>query len=290
MSLALAPKTLASLVGQAQDAALPALIMDARRAGASIIMGEHGKRRGGSGDNFWQHREWSNGESLRQIDWRHSARTDKLFVREREHQVPALLQIWCDCRAGMQWTSTPSLQTKAQRGLVLGLALALAAQRGGERICALGSGVPFVEANQFADVLLESGKQYENKILGGQVVMMSDGLESADVWAARAKSVSSARAQLLVVLIADEAEANFPFQGRMLFRAASEDQSVIVGRAEVAREAYQSAYQAHMSGVVDAIKSYGGEVVSHMTHEPLMPTLLRLAGALDQGFVKTGAY
>jgi uncharacterized protein (DUF58 family) len=269
------------LVGEAIQAALPAIIMDARRAAASIVMGEHGKRRAGAGDAFWQHREWTNGESIRQIDWRRSARSDKLFVRERERQVPALLQVWCDTRPSMDWRSDVTLPTKAQRGLVLGLALAIATKAGGERVCALGSGAPFSEEMLFTQILGNAGKTFVDRILAGQVVIVSDGLEPSEVWANRAKAVRSARAQLIVVLVRDEAEATFPYKGRVSFSAAPGSDPIVIGAAQSAQSDYQSAYQAHIDSVRSAILEAGGQVVSHVTRDPAVPTLLRLAALLD---------
>jgi hypothetical protein len=271
------------LVSEALAAALPAIIMDARRAAASIVMGDHGKRRAGAGDAFWQHREWANGESIRQIDWRHSARSDKLFVRERERQVPALLQIWCDGRAGMNWRSEANLPLKAHRALVLGLALAIATRAGGERVCALGNGAPFREEGQFASMLADCGKTFGNKILAGQVVLVSDGLESPEIWAGRAKDIATARAQLSVVLIADPAEASFPFEGRVQFRAADGATPVLVGRAQGAQSDYQNAYLRHFEHVRQAIRDGGGQVFAHMTNDPAVPVLLSLAATLSGG-------
>lgn len=268
-------------VGEALETALPAIVMDARRAAASIVMGEHGKRRAGTGDAFWQHREWTNGESIRQIDWRRSARSDKLFVREREHQVPALLQIWCDQRANMDWRSDTASPTKAQRALVLGLALGIATKAGGERVCVLGSGTPFSEEIQFARALNNSGKTIVNRALAGQVIMISDGLESPEIWANRAKEVASARASLFVVLVRDEAEANFPYEGRVSFSARSGEQPIIVGRAQAAKAEYQSAYQRHMAHVRQAIRDSSGQVFLHTTRDTAVPILLTLAAALD---------
>lgn len=266
---------------EALEAALPAIMMDARRAASSIVMGEHGRRRAGLGDTFWQHREWSNGESIRQIDWRRSARSDKLFVRERERQVPALLQVWCDHRAGMDWTSDAKTHTKAQRGLVIGLALALATRAGGERVCALGLGTPLSNEVAFARLLADAGQDPPVQFKAGQVLMISDGLEEPNVWAARAKQVIGARAQLIVVLIADRAEQEFPFQGRVSFRAEQSSETHVVGRAQAAREDYVRAYQSHMSAVTRAIESAGGQAFVHVTSEPAVPTLLSLAAALD---------
>jgi uncharacterized protein (DUF58 family) len=273
--------TLDKTIIEALDAALPAIMMDARRAAASIVMGEHGKRRAGAGDAFWQHREWSNGESIRQIDWRRSARSDRLFVRERERQVPALLQVWCDGRAGMNWTSETAIATKAQRGLVMGLALAIAVRAGGERVCALGLGTPLSNELAFAGHLIQAGQQVPNRYQAGQVLMISDGLEAPEIWALRAKQVAAARAQLIVVLIADKAEQDFPFEGRVSFTGAGDDAPIVVGRAQSAQADYISAYRLYLAGVEHAILSASGQVYRHVTSEPAVPTLLKLAAALD---------
>lgn len=274
---------------EALDAALPAIMMDARRAASSIVMGEHGKRRAGLGDAFWQHREWTNGESIRQVDWRRSARSDKLFVRERERQVPALLQVWCDSRAGMDWTSDPQTPTKAQRGLVMGLALAIATRAGGERVCALGIGTPMGNELAFARLLDEAGKSVPRQFQAGQVLLISDGLECAEVWAQRAKQIGGARAQLIVVLIADRAEQDFPFQGRVAFSASPTDTPLIIGRAQGAQSGYVAAYRQHLDDVQNAIRSGGGHVFTHVTANPTVPTLLQLATALDGAAPKSRA-
>jgi uncharacterized protein (DUF58 family) len=273
--------SLEAQVSEAADAALPAIIMDARRAAVSIVMGEHGRRRAGAGDAFWQHREWTNGESVRQIDWRRSARSDKMFVRERERQVPALLQVWSDHRSGMDWQSDARLPTKAQRGLVLGLALAIATKSGGERVCAIGPNAPLTNELLFAHVLINAGTYFPERILAGQVVIVSDGLEAPQVWEQRAKAVRSARAELIVVLVADPAEAAFPYQGRVSFTASTGATPVIVGRAQSAQSDYQNAYKRHIESVATAIKDAGGQVFFHATNEPVMPILLTLARALD---------
>lgn len=277
-----APDTIANAqLAEALDAALPAIMMDARRAASSIVMGEHGRRRAGLGDAFWQHREWTNGESIRQVDWRRSARSDKLFVRERERQVPALLQVWCDNRTGMDWTSDAKTQTKAQRGLVMGLALSLATRAGGERVCALGLGTPLSNEMAFARLLTDTGQEPPAQFKAGQVLMISDGLEAPEVWAMRAKQAMGARAQLIVVLIADRAEQEFPFQGRVSFRTEQSSETLVVGRAQAACEDYVRAYQDHVSAVTRVIESAGGQAFVHVTSDPIMPSLLRIASALD---------
>jgi uncharacterized protein (DUF58 family) len=270
-----------ALTVEAHDAALPAIMMDARRAASSIVIGEHGRRSAGAGDAFWQHREWTNGESIRQIDWRRSARSEKLFVRERERQVPAILQVWCDNRANMAWRGDSNTPTKAQRGLVLGLALSIATRAGGERVCALGPGSPLSNEVAFAHLLTNAGQSVPNDFQAGQVLMISDGLEQPDVWAHRAKQVLSARAHLIVVLIADRYEQDFPFQGRVAFSASDSDHPLVVGRAQGARDGYVLAYRRHLAAVEQAIIGSSGQVFRHVTSDPAVPILLTISAVLD---------
>ena len=66
---------------------LPPLLAEAEMLAATVMLGEHGRRRAGLGDEFWQYRPAHQGDSARMIDWRRSARSDAHFVREREWQA-----------------------------------------------------------------------------------------------------------------------------------------------------------------------------------------------------------
>jgi uncharacterized protein (DUF58 family) len=67
-------------VGESQTlaAGMPRLILESRRIAATIIHGLHGRRRAGSGENFWQYRRFVMGEPAARVDWRRSARDDFL--------------------------------------------------------------------------------------------------------------------------------------------------------------------------------------------------------------------
>ena len=69
---------------EAASAALPALMLSAERLAASLTAGAHGQRRAGTGEDFWQYRPATQGDTARSIDWRRSARSDGQFVRDRE--------------------------------------------------------------------------------------------------------------------------------------------------------------------------------------------------------------
>ena len=75
-------RTRAEALGQT----LPPLLAEAEMLASTVMLGEHGRRRAGMGDEFWQYRPAHAGDSARMVDWRRSARSDAHFVREREWQ------------------------------------------------------------------------------------------------------------------------------------------------------------------------------------------------------------
>jgi len=123
-------------VGQSQAlaASMPRLILEARRIAATIIHGLHGRRRAGSGENFWQYRRFMSGEPAARIDWRRSARDDHLYVREQEWEAAHTVWIWPDRSPSMIFRSPLAKETKLDRALIMGLALAEVLVEGGERV------------------------------------------------------------------------------------------------------------------------------------------------------------
>ena len=115
-------------------AALPPLLVQARRIAATVTLGSHGRRRAGPGEAFWQFRPYSRDDTPQSIDWRQTGKLDVVFVREREWVAAQTVALWCDTSPSMQYRSRNTLPTKAERAAVLTLALAELLVDGGERI------------------------------------------------------------------------------------------------------------------------------------------------------------
>src|SRR5947209_6934107 len=120
--------------GRTLAATMPRLILEARRVAATVIHGLHGRRRAGSGENFWQYRRFVSGEAAARVDWRRSARDDHLYVREQEWEAAHTVWLWPDRSASMAFSSPQVQDTKLERALVMALALAEVLVQGGERI------------------------------------------------------------------------------------------------------------------------------------------------------------
>src|SRR5215472_14032081 len=128
----LEPTRRAVAQGRTLAATMPRLVLEARRVAATMIHGLHGRRRAGSGENFWQYRRFVSGEAASRVDWRRSARDDHLYVRELEWEAAHTVWLWPDRSPSMVFASQLAHDTKLYRALVIALALAEILVEGGE--------------------------------------------------------------------------------------------------------------------------------------------------------------
>ena len=138
----------AALRDRAEQAAavLPPLLVAAERVAVTVAQGVHGRRRVGQGETFWQFRQYQPGDAAGHIDWRESAKSQRLYVRETEWEAAQSIWLWLDASASMGYSSARYLAgaewpTKRDRAELLLVALASLLVRGGERLTLLGSGI-----------------------------------------------------------------------------------------------------------------------------------------------------
>ncbi|MEM8616352.1 MAG: DUF58 domain-containing protein, partial [Pseudomonadota bacterium] len=91
---------------------LPDLMIQADAADL-VHPGAAGRKRAGSGEQFWQYRRYAQTDAADRIDWRRSARGDEYFVRETELETARTVLFWCDGEPGFDWASEAGATTKA---------------------------------------------------------------------------------------------------------------------------------------------------------------------------------
>jgi Protein of unknown function DUF58 len=100
--------------------------------------GSSPRQQRGEGQDFWQYRSLSDGESAAQVDWRKSARGDHLLVREREQQSARRSFLWCDMSGSMHYAGSRAARSKAAHGYLLGAMLWHLAAQSGDQLRLLG--------------------------------------------------------------------------------------------------------------------------------------------------------
>ncbi|HEX4303304.1 MAG TPA: DUF58 domain-containing protein [Rhizomicrobium sp.] len=269
---------------EALGASLPPLLLDAERLAAAVSLGIHGRRKAGMGESFWQFRRYRPEDSSTAIDWRQSAKSQNLFVREREWEAAQSVWFWCDASAGMQFAS--GKVTKAERARLLGLALASLLVRGGERVALYGEGQAPANSRaalrRIGHTLLE-GPQSEAALppdaviaKNAQFVWFSDFLSPLNELEATLRRLAHAAVTGQLVHIIDPAEEDFPFSGRMRFEDAKGALSETIGRAETVAGAYRARFKAHAEAVGALARRLGWSYIAHRTDKPPQTALIAL--------------
>ncbi|MBR0554886.1 DUF58 domain-containing protein [Ciceribacter sp. L1K23] len=254
---------------------VPDCMVEAKRIANTVIAGWHGRRKRGIGENFWQFRPYSEGESLARIDWRRSARDDHIYVRDREWEAAHTVWLWADMSPSMMYKSTLGNVSKESRALVLMLALAEILARSGERIGCPGVMEP-VSARNAAERLaaallhapLTTGIPDTRMIRGASdIVLIGDFLDDAEAIMAQISPLARRGLRGHVVEIADPAEEDFPYAGRTEFTDPETGDKLVSGRAEGIREEYRRAYIARGDGLGEGLRRLGWSFVPHRTDQ-----------------------
>lgn len=262
------------------------------RAASAAQMGSAGRRRSGTGENFWQYRRHTTEDSATRVDWRRSAREEHLFVRETELETARTFLFWVDPNPGFQWSSAETIPFKADRALLLCMALAGALARSGERCGALGGGRSAVSGARAPSRVGEDLRNFSPKMPfprppreTAAVVVCSDFYSSLDDWRAVLTPTAAKCRDGVLLQVCDPIEEAYPFNGRVRFFRPGEDRERLIGRAESIREGYLDKFAQRRKDMADLATELGWRFVTHVTSEPARTPL----GELAYGFTISGA-
>ncbi|HEY9039486.1 MAG TPA: DUF58 domain-containing protein [Roseovarius sp.] len=279
---------------EAEAARLPALLAQARHLAGSVLLGQHGRRRAGLGDDFWQYRPVQEGDQRRQIDWRRSGRSDAEFVREREWQIAQTVMMWVDGAASMRFSSDKNLLQKADRAQLLALAAAILLDRGGERVGLTGHALPprrgaaqiirlaavFASAEAQADYGVPDARGLPPQ---GHALFLSDFLGDFDGVHAALTGAADRGVRGVLMQILDPAEEAFPYRGRAIFDSIGGTLSHETLKADDLRDRYLSRLAERKDALRRLCAATGWQYHCHHTDASAQSALLWLHRALGGG-------
>jgi uncharacterized protein (DUF58 family) len=283
---------------QQTAAALPPLLVAAERVAATVAQGVHGRRRVGQGETFWQFRQYQPGDAASRIDWRESAKSQRLYVRETEWEAAQSVWLWRDGSLSMDYSSAGYIAggdwpTKRDRAELLLVALASLLVRGGERLTLLGSGVAPITGRVALSRLVQlierpaataaapSGLPgFAPLPRAGQLVLIGDFLAPLNEINGVLGQFAGAGLNGHLLQIADPAEEDLPFAGRVRFAGLEEGEEIVIGRVETVRQDYAARFRRHRDGLVAIARAIGWTVGYHRTDRAPHLALLALHAAL----------
>jgi uncharacterized protein (DUF58 family) len=270
-------------------ASLPRLVLEARRIAANVIHGLHGRRRAGTGENFWQYRRFVSGEPAARVDWRRSARDEHLYVREQEWEASHTVWIWPDRSPSMAFASRQARDSKLERGLIVAFALADLLVAGGERVGIPGLMSPTASNNvidKMAQAMLHDDAtraslppSFVPSALAEIVVLSDFWSQIADIRNMLA-GLSSSGAHGTLIQVVDPAEETFPYSGRVEFVEPEGGEMITAGRAESWMNDYVARVALHRDEIRAETNRLDWLFSTHTTSRSAAELLLFLHGGM----------
>lgn len=278
----------------AEEAAsdLPALMARAEHAVAGILHGDHAQRKPGTGEKFWQYRDYVPGDRPQDIDWRQSGKSDRVFIRQREWQTTQSAFFWCNEGASMDFASDKHIPKKSEAAKIIALALGILMIRAGEQIGLYGdtrTGRTELALQRISDALCDDVRQFDTlpdpfalKLPKHcSVLQIGDFLSPVEeielVFAALSAQADSG----LVVQVLDPAELELPFSGRVIFEEPAGGKET-VNHVDSIRARYKERIENHLAAVRDICKRQHWHYVLHRTDGDISETLSWIWAALHR--------
>jgi len=264
--------------------------LEARRIAASVVQGAHGRRRPGVGESFWQFRPFMAGEAALLVDWRRSAREERLFVREREWEGAQTFWLWADRSRSMEFKSHLSPTAKADRALVLMFATAEILVRNGERVGLIGATRPSASRSiieRLAEAIIATNAGAHRDIPGNvmlnrrsEAVLIGDFLAPESEIALAIEPMARLGARGHMIMVADPAEEVFPYAGQALLAEDERGMRLRVGDAAAFGERYRERLERHRGALSEMCRRLNWSFALHRTDRPATEALVSLAGRI----------
>ena len=230
------------------------------------------------------------GDSPQQIDWRRSARSDRLYVRQTEWEAAQSVWLWPDLTASMRYTSNRNRPEKCERAAVLALALAsllITRAASGSRCWTSPNRRPPAAAvlDRIAMSVLRdmsqdpSGDDLPTPPLlprHSNVVLISDFLVDTDRLMDLLGRIAARGVRGHLLQILDPSEVSLPFRGRTRFEGLESEGELLVGRAESLRESYLERLDSLQSTLATFARRANWTYGTHLTNGPPEPAMLSL--------------
>ena len=234
----------------------------ARQVVEGYLAGEHRSPFFGFATEFAQHREYSQGDDLRHLDWKVLGRTDRYFVKQYEQETNFVAQILLDTSESMNYGSAGITKFQFGRQLAACLAYLILLQRDAVAVGLFDArlkrylprsnnrsnihvimsqlaGYQAGRKTQIGPVLHEMAALSSRK---GIVILISDLFDDEDQVLGGIQHLRYVGHEVVVFHLLDPAELEFPFDGNVEF-IGLEEAGTLLTRAPEIRRSYQEEIQ-----------------------------------------------
>lgn len=245
---------------------LRGMSLRSRRSATGALAGMHRSTRSGQAIEFSEHRQYTPGEDLRQLDWKVLGRTDKYYIRQREDESTMRCHILVDRSGSMGFQGDRLPHDKLRFAFKVAASIAFVASEnrdsasltclgdsvspvvgagtGGGHLMAMAAGMDRIECQADAEIAEQIMTAVQGLPAGGLVVLISDLFEDAASLVKAFRAVRLTGRGLIVVQVVDPSELQFPFGDTVEYRGM-EGESPLVLDARGVGAAYREELKKH---------------------------------------------
>lgn len=224
-------------------AKLKNLYLRARFVVDGVMIGNHPSRAKGLSSEFEDHREYSQGDDLRHIDWKTFGKSDRYFIKEYREATNLRSYILLDVSSSMGYASDGWSKFDYGSTLVASLSYLLLKQQDTVSLITFSNKIEKIippkatQGHLFAILKELEGRKPEGKTATGSVlqelagsinrrgliILVSDLLDEPNEVLRGLKQLRSRGSDVIVFHLLDRDELEFPFKEPTLFQDLEED-------------------------------------------------------------------
>lgn len=265
---------------------LPGLLLEAERVAHGFMRGVHGRRKIGSGEAFWQFRQWQDGDNPKEIDWKQTAKSDDIYIKQMEWEASQAAWLFRDGSPSMSFSSSKKCLLKKDYAEILLLSLSIVLLNGGERVGLLGTDLPLQVGCNSVPRICEYLPNQRNFNLASQIsvnsqaVIISDFFSNLEEVKKICSSLALKKIKGVLVQINDRAEEILPYKGRINFSAMSGGDEKLISKVEDITDEYRKNFLSHRDNIQTFAKSIGWGFLHYNTNMKLEDPLHEIYNGL----------
>ena len=235
--------------------------------GTGMRMGERISSKSGHSPVVMDYRNYRKGDAVKDIDWKLSARTEKLYVKIREGYRQTDFVMALDGSESMR-TAYNGGVSKFTTALTFAYIAGRSALKSRDRVYVSYAGEKLraesehslldllmdIEERDAADAFSDAGDDSH-----ANVFMLSDFFIGTDILSNYLKALSHKTKNVFMISLYDPCEENFSFSGRFKFLDPESEATVLAESRDIS-EKYHHLYNEHRHAVARLGKSFGAKV------------------------------
>ncbi len=266
--------------------------LHARQVVEGYLAGEHRSPFFGFATEFAQHREYSQGDDLRHLDWKVLGRTDRYYVKQYEQETNFVAQVLLDGSESMNYGSAGLTKLQYGKQLAACLAYLILLQRDAVAVGLFDAGLKryLPRSNNRSNIHVimgqlaayEGGRTtqigpvlHEMATLSGRkgiVILISDLFDDEDRILSGIQHLRYVGHEVVVFHVLDPAELSFPFDGNVEF-VGLEGIPPLLARAAEIRRSYREEIEGFRRRLREGCERNQSHFVPIDTGERLRDTL-----------------